>query len=61
MRANLPGQLDLPDTGERPAELARRKAAAPLRPQAPQEPCDLGLFSNQGNQFTLPIYPNKTA
>ena len=61
MRANLPGQLDLPGTGERPANLAKRQAAAPLRPQAPQEPCDHGLFSDQGNQLTLPIATSKTA
>jgi hypothetical protein len=61
MRANLPGQLDLPDTGERPADLAKRQVATPLRPQAPQEPCDHGLFSDQGNQLTLPIVTSKTA
>ena len=61
MRANLPGQLDLPDAGERPTNLAKRQAAAPLRPQAPQEPCDHGLFSDQRNQLTLPIATSKTA
>jgi hypothetical protein len=60
-RLDLPGQLDLPDTGERPADLAKRQAASPLRPQAPQEPCDHGLFSDQGNQLTLPIDPGNTA
>jgi hypothetical protein len=61
MRANLPGQLDLPDTGERPADLAKRQSAAPLRPQALQEPCDHGLFSDQRNQLALPIAISKTA
>jgi hypothetical protein len=61
MKLNLPGQLDLPDTAERPADLAWIKSTAPLRPCAPQAACDHGLFSDQSNQFTLPIYPNKTA
>jgi hypothetical protein len=60
-RLNLPGQLDLPDTGERFADLAKRQAAAPLRPCAPQAACDHGLFSDQSNQFTLPITASKTA
>jgi len=52
-RSNLPGQLELPDTAERAANLARIKAAAPLRPVAPQEPCDLGLFSDKNLQSDL--------
>jgi hypothetical protein len=61
MRSNLPGQLDLPDTTERPADLARIKAAAPLRPCAPQTTCDHGLFSDQIQQLALPLNQNKTA
>ena len=46
---------------ERAADLAKRQVATPLRPQAPQEPCDHGLFSDQRNQLTLPIATGKTA
>jgi hypothetical protein len=31
-RADLPGQLYLPATEKQPADLARRKTAAPMRP-----------------------------
>ena len=53
MRNTLPGQLDLPDTAERMAELARNKAAAPLMAPKPQQPCDIGLFSDEANQTDL--------
>lgn len=53
MRSDLPGQLSLPDTGERMGELARRKAAAPLRPGKPQAPCDIGLFGDEAAQLDL--------
>jgi hypothetical protein len=49
MRLTLPGQLDLPDTGERP--IAKIKAAEPMRPAVPQKPCDIGLFSDEANQL----------
>jgi hypothetical protein len=35
------------------AELARRQAAAPLKPPAPQRPCDVGLFSDESQQLDL--------
>jgi len=35
------------------AELARRKAAAPLKPKAPQSACALGLFSDAAAQTDL--------
>ena len=49
----LPGQADLPGTEPEPlrATLAR-KAAAPLRPDRPQEPPG-GLFDNSGEQPDL--------
>ena len=53
MRLTLPGQLDLPDTPERLAELAQSKAAAPLRVAVNQLPCDQGLFSDEANQLDL--------
>jgi hypothetical protein len=53
MRHDLPGQLDLPQTQARAAELARLKAAAPLRPAKPQKPCDVGLFSDEADQMDL--------
>lgn len=34
-------------------EEARRQAAAPLRPTAPQLPCDDGLFSDTASQIDL--------
>jgi hypothetical protein len=52
-RSDLPGQLELPDTGERTAALARLKAAAPLRPTALQTPCDIGLFAPADTQAGL--------
>lgn len=35
------------------AEHAKRKAAAPLKPSAIQEPCDIGLFSDDAKQMDL--------
>lgn len=35
------------------AELAQRKANAPLKPAKPQAPCDIGLFSDDANQLDL--------
>lgn len=35
------------------AEIARRGAAAPLKPLKPQAPCDVGLFSDVANQYDL--------
>lgn len=52
-RSTLPGQRDLPHTGEQLAELARRKAAAPMRPTKPQQACDVGLFGDQAGQLDI--------
>lgn len=52
-RINLPGQLDLPETEERLAELAQRKAAESLKPSTAQKPCDIGLFSDTPKQIDL--------
>lgn len=43
----------LPGMGEDRAGLARRLAAAPLCPVAPQSPCDAGLFSDGASQVDL--------
>lgn len=40
------GQASISGTGADHAGLARLKAEAPLKPSRPQEPCDLGLFSD---------------
>jgi hypothetical protein len=53
MKFTLPGQLDLPETPERPADLAKRLAQAPLQPAKEQKPCDLGLFSDDAKQVDL--------
>ncbi len=34
-------------------ELARRRAAEPLRPRVPQRPADFGLFSDEAAQSDL--------
>lgn len=52
-RSNLPGQLEIPDTGERLADLAKRQAAAPMRPGVAQKPCDHGLFDDTQTQIDL--------
>jgi hypothetical protein len=33
--------------------LAERRAALPLKPKAPQRPCDHGLFSDEASQLDL--------
>lgn len=48
-RINLPGQLDLPQTEERLADLAKLKAAATPH----QKPCNIGLFSDNVAQIDL--------
>lgn len=35
------------------AEIARRRAAAPLKPAKPQQACDVGLFSDVATQTDL--------
>lgn len=52
-RVTLPGQMELPQTEERAADLAKRKAAAPITPRKPQLPCDVGLFSDEASQIDL--------
>jgi len=53
MRSTIPGQFDMPQTEARAADLAKLKAAAPLRPAKPQAPCDVGLFSDDAAQMDL--------
>lgn len=45
--------VELPDTEERLADLAKRKAAESLKPTVAQKPCDTGLFSDQTQQIDL--------
>lgn len=52
-RSTLPGQRELPQTGAQLADLARRKAAAPLRPAVPQKSCDVGLFGDEAGQLDI--------
>ena len=35
------------------AETVRRQAIAPLKPAKPQQPCDIGLFSDDANQLDM--------
>jgi hypothetical protein len=53
MKFTLPGQLDLPDTPEKPADLAKQLVKAPMLPTKEQKPCDLGLFSDDAAQLPL--------
>lgn len=39
--------------GRDEVEIAKRKTAEPIRPKAPQHPCDLGLFSDSAKQLDL--------
>lgn len=52
-RVDLPGQMELPYTAPRPTDLAKRHAAAPLKPTKPQQPCDVGLFSDEASQLEM--------
>lgn len=45
--------ISLPGTGPDAVSFAKRKAAAPLKPAKPQEPCDIGLFSDDSLQTDL--------
>jgi hypothetical protein len=50
----LPGQAEIPGTAPASGpELAKRRAAQPLRPSAPQAPCDVGLFGDAAAQADL--------
>jgi hypothetical protein len=53
MRSDLPGQLDLPDTAADNAGLVKLMASAPLRAPKPQQPCDIGLWSDDARQIDL--------
>lgn len=44
---------ELAVTERRNVALAKRKAAEPLKPKRPQEPCDLGLFGDAAAQLDL--------
>jgi hypothetical protein len=50
---NDPRQMQLPQSAEDPAGRAKLLAAAPLRPRKPQNPCDIGLFSDEADQLDL--------
>jgi hypothetical protein len=50
----LAGQLSLAGCGHAPVRLLlQRQADATLRPGKPQQPCDLGLFSDDAAQADL--------
>ena len=53
MRHDLPGQLEMPQTGEDTAGLAKQKALAPMRAPTTQKPCDVGLFGDSAAQLDL--------
>lgn len=47
-------QRDLPGTAPiTQAQLAQRRACAPLKSAKPQRPCDEGLFSDERDQLDL--------
>lgn len=50
-RARMQGHLGFSPITNR--ELAERRAGNPLRPDAPQKPCDVGLFSDDAAQLDL--------
>jgi hypothetical protein len=43
-------QLDLPQTGPDVAGMLKRRANAPLKPKAPQQSCNVGLFGDDSRQ-----------
>ena len=53
MKHDLKGQLDLPATGQRIAELLKRKAGERLIAPSDQKPLDFGLFSDDSLQTDL--------
>jgi hypothetical protein len=46
-------QQTIPGTGEDIAGLLRQKAAAPIKPRKPQQPADIGLFSDERDQTDM--------
>ena len=46
-------QTSLPGTSPDIGGLLRQKAAAPIKPRKPQQPCDVGLFSDDADQLDL--------
>jgi hypothetical protein len=53
VKSHFDNQLAMPGTSPDVAGLLRQKAAAPIKPTAPQKPCDDGLFSDTANQREL--------
>lgn len=50
----LPGQMTLPGCGDATQrELAERRAREGLKARKPQNPCDMGLFSDTAAQVDL--------
>lgn len=52
------GQFSIPGTAPDVAGAVQRAADAPLKPAKPQEPCDLGLFSDSPRQLDLVTLAN---
>ncbi len=52
-RSNLPGQLEIPDTGEHMRQHVAKLAAAPLKPLKAQLPADVGLFGDEALQADM--------
>ena len=53
VRLGMIAVIHVGNTGADFAGLARQRAAAPLKPKKEQEPCDVGLFSDQSSQLDL--------
>lgn len=50
----MTGQFDLAGCEHEPSRLLlQRKANAPLKPDVPQKPADIGLFSDEAAQLDL--------
>lgn len=52
-RAMQERQTELPGAGPDLGGMLRQKAAAPIKPAKPQQPCDVGLFSDEADQLDL--------
>ena len=53
MKRKQQSQVELPGCEPDLAGALQRKADAPLKPRKPQEPCDVGLFSDENKQVDL--------